>query len=134
MAFTAHPALRAALHAVGELLASDGHSIRIIVVGGARLNLLGLIERGRRDVDVLALAHRDSAGAIALVNPAPLPAALTRSIATVARDLHLPKDWMNTDVALQWKVGLPPTLPADVTWESFGGLTVGLACRQTLIT
>ena len=132
-AFTAHAALRAALRAVGELLAADGHEVGIIVVGGASLNLLGLLERGTSDVDVLAVAQRDSTGATEMRDPAPLPAALARSIATVARDLRLPDDWMNTDVALQWKVGLPPTLPADLTWETFGGLTVGLAGRQTLI-
>jgi len=39
-----------ALAAVGALLAEEGDQATIIVVGGASLNLLGLIERTTQDV------------------------------------------------------------------------------------
>jgi Nucleotidyltransferase of unknown function (DUF6036) len=45
-----------ALQKVGELLASGNESYAIVVVGGAALNLLGLIERVTTDVDILAFA------------------------------------------------------------------------------
>jgi hypothetical protein len=41
-----HPdRIRAALQAVGELLSADGHHVSLLIVGGAGLNLLGIIER-----------------------------------------------------------------------------------------
>ena len=51
----------------------------------------------------------------------------------MARDFGLPKDWMNTAIGAQWRQGLPPWLGTDVTWRTYGGLTVGLAGRRTLI-
>ena len=133
-AFASPHVLRAALQALSDLLESDGLSAELVVVGGASLNLLGLIERSTSDVDVIAVAERRSDGAIALVNPEPLSATLEAAIAKVARDLRLPANWMNTEVARQWISGLPPNLEADLTWETFGALQVGLAGRKTLIT
>ena len=46
-----------ALHALGELLALDGIEFGVIVLGGAALNLLGIVERATRDVDVLAISY-----------------------------------------------------------------------------
>lgn len=133
-AFDSPHVLRAALQALGELLESDGLSARLVVVGGASLNLLGLVERSTSDVDVIAVAESRSDGAIALVNPEPMATTLETAIAKVARDLRLPANWMNTEVALQWISGLPPNLEADLTWETFAALHVGLAGRKTLIT
>jgi hypothetical protein len=47
-----------ALARVGELLAADGEAFALVVLGGAALNLLGIVERATRDVDVLASASR----------------------------------------------------------------------------
>lgn len=100
-----------ALAAVGELLAADGAEIGIVVVGGTALNLLGIVERATRDVDVLAiLQSTPAAGRAALAPPDPLPERLQRAVATVGRDFRLPRDWMNTVVGLQWQTGLPPGL------------------------
>jgi hypothetical protein len=68
-----------------------------------------------------------------LVHPDPLPDYLARAIATVARDFGLPSNWMNTDVALQWRSGLPPSLNQDLSWRRFDALRVGLAGRRGLI-
>ena len=46
-----------ALTAVGEILAAEGKSAAIVIVGGAALNLLGVVDRATRDVDVMALAE-----------------------------------------------------------------------------
>ena len=40
---------------------------------------------------------------------------------------------MNTEVASQWKQGMPDTLLDGVEWRSYNGLEVGLAGRQTMI-
>jgi len=123
------------LQAVGELLEAEGEHIGIVVVGGASLNLLGLVPRTTQDVDVIASVRPAEDPAVSVLEqPDPLPEPLTRAIATVARDFDLSQDWMNTEIAAQWLQGLPPTLPKDITWKTYGALRVGLAGRQTLIT
>jgi len=126
--------LEPALAAVGELLAADDVEVALVVVGGATLNLLGLIDRTTQDVDVIALAS-DPVGAVPalLAPPDPLPDALQRAIHRVARDFELAPDWINTAIARQWSQGLPPWLPHDITWRRYGGLHVGLVGRRTLV-
>ena len=97
------------LAAVGELLQQESHSCSIVVVGGASLNLLGLLERTTKDVDVVARVEKKGGRRI-FVQPDPLPEPLEKAIATVARDFGLPTDWMNTRVATQWPQGLPKFL------------------------
>jgi len=113
-----------ALSAVGELLAADGQEVRVVLVGGAALNLLGTIERATRDVDVIALGEV-SAATVRLVPPESLPPALERAIATVARDLDMPPNWMNTVVASQWRTGLPPRFAEGVEWIATQDPTIG---------
>ncbi len=119
--------LERVLHAVGELMRAEGATASIVVVGGASLSLLGLIPRTTRDVDVIARMEEK------LIPPDPLPPPLVRAILTVARDLGLSSDWMNTDVALQWKSGLPPHLEADIRWHTYEALRVGLVGRRSLL-
>lgn len=101
------------------------------MVGGASLNLLGLLERTTQDIDVIARAH--PASLAYLIPPEPLPSALVRAISRVARDFSLPDDWMNTVVAKQWDQGLPPWLADNLDWRTYGALRVGLAGRRTLV-
>ena len=49
-------AIDEALDRVGQLLAARGSSYAIIVLGGAALNLLGIVDRATTDVDILAFA------------------------------------------------------------------------------
>lgn len=126
--------LSEALAAVGDLLEAEGVHEAVVVVGGASLSLLGLVPRATRDVDVIArVVQHEGAGEEPLIHPEPMPPALTRAVETVARDFGLPADWMNTDVALQWKTGLPPGLADELTWRDYGGLRVGLVGRRALI-
>lgn len=126
--------MRTALRALGELLSADGIGASILVVGGASLNLRGMIERATTDVDVIARVETRADGSLRLMNADPFPDPLARAIGRVARDLQLPAKWMNHEVALQWKTGLPPDILADVAWETYGGLSIGLVGRQTQIT
>ena len=123
-----------ALTAVGELLDAMGERVAIVVTGGATLSLLGVVDRGTRDVDVIARAWRDDRGKLRLREPEPLPVSLAEAIHTVARDFGLDEDWMNAAVGRHWAQGLPPWITDDIRWTNFGGgLDVGLVGRRTLI-
>ncbi len=126
--------LHQVLAAVGDLLAARGEDVGIVVVGGASLNLLGLLKRTTSDVDVIArLEPAGDADQRTLVPPEPIPEPLREAIRTVARDFDLPTDWMNTVIGAQWDFGLPPGFSENLTYRRYGGLLVGLAGRRTLI-
>lgn len=122
-----------ALQAVGELLAADDQRIGIVVIGGAALNLLGVIDRATRDVDIVAVTTVPGHPEQLARPPLPLPAALSSAIKQVARDFGLPENWMNRGPAGQWDVGFPPGFAGRVKWRTYGGLDVGLADRLDLI-
>jgi hypothetical protein len=125
-----------ALQKVGELLAFGGDSYAIVIVGGAALNLLGIVHRLTKDVDILAFAPpvpaKQRQGEITSP-PEPLPEPLTRAAAIVARDLGLRDQWLNAGPALQWREGLPPGLEKRVQWRRYAALRVGLVDRYDLI-
>lgn len=120
-----------ALESLGEILAAQGADMPIVIIGGAALNLLGVVDRATRDVDVLAVELSDALGTRLAPPPDPLPAVLANAVRDVARDRGLPEDWLNTGPALQWKQGLPPASPsgfpgaasAGYAWGLWGGLT-----------
>ena len=122
-------AIASALTAVGELLAADGEAYAIVVIGGAALNLMGIVRRATRDVDVLAWRKGDTI----IRPPEPLPAPLRRAIVAVAQRFGLQQDWLNTVPALQWNAGLPPGLADRIHWCDYAALSVGLADRYDLI-
>lgn len=124
--------IEVALDAAGDLLQTVGEHVAI-VVGGATMNLLGIVRRSTSDVDVIARADRDEAGDLHLSQAEPFPESLRAAIRTVARDFGLPSDWMNAEVGAQWVQGLPPWILDDITWRAYGNLDVGLVGRRTLI-
>lgn len=122
-----------ALGAAGDLLRAAGDEVSIVVVGGATMNLLGIVRRSTNDVDVIARAFRDRGGVLRLSQAEPFPDSLRTAIRTVARDFNLPPNWMNAEVGAQWVHGLPPWILEDITWRTYGNLHVGLVGRRTLI-
>jgi hypothetical protein len=129
-----HSDIERALDALGELLAAERVEIGIVVLGGAALNLLGILERTTRDVDVLALTSSVSENGLPLLTPPePLPQPLKRAMERVARDFRLPKDWVDTTMGLQLQTGLPPGLERRIHWRRYGALLVGLVDRYDLI-
>lgn len=122
-----------ALEAVGDLLRASGERIYVVVVGGATMNLLGIVHRSTSDVDVIARAERDAQGELQLLEAEPFPESLRRAIQIVARDLGLPGNWMNAEVGAQWVFGFPPWILDEITWRAYGNLDVGLVGRRTLI-
>jgi len=106
--------------------AADSPPIGLLVCGGAALNVLGLIRRNTRDVDVICVAE-DHNGNIRFVKGEHLPFTPPEIVDTVARDLGLPM----TD-----HQGKP--LPNDQKWINLGphrlldfGLPDGIEKRLT---
>lgn len=108
--------IETALQRVGELLAFAGQRYAVVVIGGAALNLLGIVDRPTADVDVLAFR----VGPDLQKPPEPIPSPLADAIAIVARDLALDDHWMNTGPALQWQQGLPNGLGGRLEWRHYG--------------
>lgn len=123
-----------ALQRVGELLAAARERYAIVIIGGAALNLLGVVSRATRDVDILAFARRRGDRDWRLeAPPDPIPERLAAAIRTVGQDMGLAPNWLNTGPALQWKQGLPRGLAGRVKWRRFAALRVGVVSRDDLI-
>lgn len=123
-----------ALKAVGEILEAQGDRIAVAVVGGAALNLLGVVDRTTRDVDILALGLPPDSPTPRLVEPPEqLPEPLVRAARLVAGRLGLADDWLNAGPALQWRQGLPDGLEQRVCWRQYGGLNLGVVDRRDLV-
>jgi len=123
-----------AIRAVGEILEAEGQCYAIVVVGGSALNLLGIVNRATRDVDVIAIGHPPNVAVPGLKEPPEqLPEGLARAATLVARDLGLDSKRMNTGPALQWKQGLPPGFESRVQWRKYGNLNVGVVGRRDLV-
>lgn len=97
----------------------------LVVIGGSALEALGLVQRGTKDVHVLALK-----GPAALESADPLPEALTKASAQVARDFNLPPNWLNAGPADLLRLGLPEGFWGRVVSRYYGpSLTIHFAGR-----
>ena len=106
-------ALDAVLSALGEQLEAVDFEFGIVLVGGAALSLSSFVTRATNDVDVIAIAH----GRHTQISPPDkLPELFVAAVARVARDFGLDPNWLNTDVAKQWRVGLPDGFAGRVNW------------------
>jgi hypothetical protein len=122
-----------ALSGLGALLEAEGERYHLLVVGGVAINLRRIRSRTTTDVDVIARVEPGSSGEMVLLHPAPFPEALQQAIQQVAADFNLEPNWLNTVVAGQWDLGLPPWTNEDIEWHDFGGLRLGIVGRRTLI-
>jgi len=125
--------MHAALAAVGELLEHENEECAVVVLGGTALTLQGLVSRVTRDVDVVAMGEITDGKVTAIIPPDPLPDSLIRAVSRVARDFGLPRDWLNTVVAAQWRTGMPDGFEERLHWRTMGGLHLGLLDRMDLI-
>jgi hypothetical protein len=126
-----------ALQLVGEILAASEQNVAVVILGGAALNLLGLVERATADVDIVAFAlprGEQAPDRASLYEPLePMPEPLLRAARTVANDLGLDPNWLNIGPALQWRAGLPLGLEERLLWRRYDALWVGIVSRYDLI-
>jgi hypothetical protein len=136
MLLTGPDQIALALQRVGELIQARGEHFRVVIIGGAAMNLLGIVARTTTDVDILAFGDLESdarSGHRIARPPEPLPAALIAAAQAVAREMGLGPDWLNAGPASQWDLGLPPGLESRIEWRTHAALDVGLVGRLDLI-
>lgn len=108
------------LSALGEILDERGITIpELVVCGGSALNVLGLVRRTTKDVDVVAFAENKE-GSYYLRSADPFPDGLEESIRKVARDFNLPETWLNSGPTSAVEFGLPDGLMKRVETKRYG--------------
>ncbi|HWO24003.1 MAG TPA: DUF6036 family nucleotidyltransferase [Kofleriaceae bacterium] len=116
--------LETALQALGELLADQGHSHRVVAIGGGALSMMGLVERSTEDLDLVGVLEGDT-----LQSAEPLPSTLVEAISDVAKLHGLQPKWMNNGPTSLLVHGLPEGFLDRCTPRTYGGLTVLFASR-----
>ena len=124
--FNSPDSISTALEHLSELMEAAGDpAVGLLVCGGSALNVLGLVRRSTRDVDVICVAEDDE-GQIRFVKEERLPIR-SEIIDAIASDLGLPM----TD-------GRGTPLPDDQKWINLGpqrlldfGLPEGIERRLT---
>jgi hypothetical protein len=123
------------LSALGEQIEQiTKDSFELLVCGGSALNILGLIERSTRDVDVLAYVKRGGKGEILIIKADPLKPELSAAATKIARDFNLPDKWLNAEPASAVDLGLPHGIMERVITRRFGqNLTIHFLGRYDQI-
>lgn len=113
------------LAALGQLLAERACRYELLAIGGGALQLLGLIERPTRDIDVVGLVQEDR-----LVPLDALPASLLRAVDDTAAVFHLPTTWFNAGPRALMDLGLPEGILTRAHRRGWGGLVLHIADRR----
>lgn len=121
---TQQPPFDRALETLGALLTERGLHYELYAIGGGALQLLGLIVRPTKDIDIVGLVERDT-----IVPARPLPPALKTAIADVATLLDIAETWMNTGPASLLDLGLPEGALQRSIRREWAGLALRLAAR-----
>lgn len=109
------------LSALGEHLEEiASEPLELLVCGGSALNVLGLVQRATKDVDVLAYVNRNTAGEVSFISADPLNEKLITASEKVARDFNLTKNWLNSGPASATDLGLPDGILKRVKTKQYG--------------
>jgi len=110
-----------ALSALGEQLEGIAREpFELLACGGSALQVLGLIQRATKDVDIVAYVRRDERGDPTFMKADPLNPELLLAARKVARDFNLPDNWLNAGPASALDFGLPEGLLGRVVTRQFG--------------
>ena len=109
------------LSALGEQLEEiASEPLELLVCGGSALNVLGLVQRATKDVDVLAYVNRNTAGEVSFISADPLNKNLITASKKVARDFNLTENWLNAGPASATDLGLPNGILKRVKTIQYG--------------
>ncbi len=109
------------LSALGEQLEEiASEPLELLVCGGSALNVLGLVQRATKDVDVLAYVNRNTAGEVSFISADPLNEKLITASEKVERDFNLTEDWLNAGPASATDLGLPDGILKRVKTKQYG--------------
>jgi hypothetical protein len=122
------PGFEEPLTTLGQLLAERGLRYELLAIGGGALQLLGLIARPTRDIDVVALVDDGS-----LLPVAELPPPLQQAVEDTAKVLRLPSEWFNPGPRSLMDLGLPNGVLARAHRREWGGLILHIADRSDQI-
>lgn len=92
----------------------------LLVCGGSALNILGLVRRATKDVDVVALVKRGQGGDFSFLKADPLAPELRIAAEKVARDFNLPDNWLNPGPTSALDFGLPEGVMERVMSRQYG--------------
>jgi len=123
------------LSALGEQLDATNATVpELVVCGGSALNVLGLVNRTTKDVDVVAFAMKNAGENVHLERAEPFPNTLLDAVRKVARDFNLPEKWLNPGPTSAVDFGLPEGLMNRVETKKYGkSLTVHFLSRYDQI-
>jgi hypothetical protein len=118
--------LEKALELLGDLLGDRRFHFELVAIGGGGLQLIGVIDRPTKDIDLVALIEGDKLVDVGLTLPPPL----AEAVADVARALNLSANWMNGEPSSLLALGLPAGFQERLERRKFGrGLELSLASR-----
>jgi len=124
-----HGDIEVYLRALDEQLGLRGRSVELVVCGGTALNVLGIVDRATRDIDVMGMIV--GAGDI---EEAVFEDWFLESAARVAADFDLPEGWINSEPTSMVRTGLPDGLAVRLVTTRYGDhLTVHYTSRYDLI-
>lgn len=113
------------LAALGQLLAERGQRYALLAIGGGALQLLGLIARPTRDIDVIALVEE---GRLEPIDALPEP--LRRAVEDIAAVFRLTPTWFNAGPRALMDLGLPVGTLRRARRRAWGGLVLHIAGRR----
>jgi len=114
-----------------EQLGLQGHYIELVVCGGTALNMLGLMGRATKDIDVVGIIEDSESQEL---READFKDWFLESAGRVAIDFDLPADWINNGPTSMVRTGLPEGFVERLTSRRYGdNLIVHYASRLDLI-
>lgn len=99
---------------------SPGTVIKMLVCGGAALNVLGYVTRTTKDVDVVAFIDKNKNGDTILTKASPLKPILIEAGKLVQKDFNLPDNWINAGPSSVMDFGLPQGLMGRAETHKYG--------------
>jgi len=119
------------LHALDEQLGLRRRHIQLVVCEGTALNVLGLVHRATKDIDVVGIIED---GGSHELRESDFKDWFLECVSRVAFDFDLPDDWINNGPTSMVRTGLPEGFTERLLTKRYGNnLVVNYASRFDLV-